>query len=278
MASFGLQPDGHTMILADGTTWDTRNPLPASSVQGFNATPMGSPLNGLGTMAPTAVGPAATGTPPSAYPATPPMPVSPPPTMPAGMFANQSPPASLTVPQLSLPTPNVPKPGFLQPGSTSRKIGDGVSDFILNYAAAQGNPLGTAFLTQQQDARDATTKVSAAQTSKLAALQQFLFEQQYKNGHPEATGTMKNASAMGLVPGTPAYNKFISDATMAPKMVEVPNASGGTDYYDARGAGGGGAPSGPPSQAINALRQDPTLAAQFDAKYGPGASRSVLGQ
>jgi hypothetical protein len=32
-----------------------------------------------------------------------------------------------------------------------------------------------------------------------------------------------------------------------------------------------------PGQAIDALKKDPRLAAQFDAKYGPGASKQYLG-
>lgn len=39
---------------------------------------------------------------------------------------------------------------------------------------------------------------------------------------------------------------------------------------------GAAAPSGPPAEAINYLRSNPALAPQFDAKYGPGASRSYL--
>lgn len=39
----------------------------------------------------------------------------------------------------------------------------------------------------------------------------------------------------------------------------------------------GGAPSTPPQQAIDYLKANPTLRAQFDAKYGPGASERYLG-
>lgn len=52
-------------------------------------------------------------------------------------------------------------------------------------------------------------------------------------------------------------------------------------YQNTYGAPQGGqrqASAAPPSNAVAYLRQNPNLAAAFDAKYGPGASRSVLGQ
>ena len=46
---------------------------------------------------------------------------------------------------------------------------------------------------------------------------------------------MQNVAAAGLIPGTPEYQAFMKQAILAPKVVGVPNAAGGTDYIDMNG-------------------------------------------
>lgn len=95
--------------------------------------------------------------------------------------------------------------------------------------------------------------------------------------------------AAGIQPGSPEWNEQIS-AELTNRRDPYTTFVGGNMGYTGRQSGlaaalgGGGQVSGaqpttaPPAGAIDMLRKDPSLAKDFDQKYGAGASAQVLGK
>ena len=97
---------------------------------------------------------------------------------------------------------------------------------------------------------------------------------QWKQAHPDPTGTMQNASAVYPV-GSPQWRALIEKTMQAPHYITLGSPETGQTVIDANNP----PPQGgdiPPDAAAR-LKANPAEAAQFDEIFGAGASARVLG-
>lgn len=119
-----------------------------------------------------------------------------------GPIAPQS--AGIQVPDV----PQIKRGGMFGSG---RNAGDLISSFILNYAAGQGNPIGTNYLQAQRYKQQMALEQQQYEARQRSELQRQMAMYQFQMQNPNSD-EMQLARQAGIQPGTPAWQSAMGQA------------------------------------------------------------------
>jgi len=182
-------------------------------------------------------------------------------------------------PMPSTPPVVAPKPSFFGEGGTGRTIAGVLGDTLLRMGGAA--PI---YAPMMQANRAREQHLVDEQRRAALELNTWKAKQAYEQAHPNDQFT-QYLTAGGIDPasaqGRSLYRQR-AESMAAPPLVAVDGfdpAGNPTKTFMPRTGLGGGNPAAPaiPDAAVSFLRQNPGMAAQFDQKYGQGASSRYLG-
>lgn len=181
--------------------------------------------------------------------------------------------------QMPAPPPPIPvaapaKPNFFAPDQTGGRIADALGYLGAGLSrAGGGQDIITPIMERRQQLQYEMSK--QGQQQQLEYQRQLALEQ-YKHANPETPAEVRAFQAYQAM--TPEqkrqYDAFKPIIQMGQYGAQVFTRA---QINASINNGGAVAPSRPSAAAIDHLRQNPALADAFDAKYGPGSSRDVLG-